>query len=1056
MRFGVLGPVEARRDDGRVLPVGGPRARALLALLLLDAGRVVPAERLIDGLYGEHPPAGAANALQSQVSRLRKALGDAALVEGTAAGYRLAVAPECVDVHRFERLAREGRDALADGDHARAAASLREALSLWRGPALADVPLHGGHAARLEESRIAAVEDHAEAALALGEDASLVASLREVVDAHPLRERARGLLMRALYGSGRQAEALAVYEDGRRIIADELGADPSAELSALHLSILRGELGPRPSAPASPAPSEHVGLPAQLTSFVGREEELRQVGKLLAEVRLVTLLGPGGAGKTRLAVEAAARVRGPVCFVDLAPLGSGAEVPKALLSALGLRESPVRPEAPGEPSEHPDPVARLVAALTGRRMLLVLDNCEHVVEDAARIVHRLLSACPDLRVLATSREALGITGESLRPVPPLAVPPAEPGVRPSAAEALRYPAVRLFADRAAAVRPGFAVDDATVGPVLRICAALDGLPLAIELAAARLRTLPVAEVAARLDDRFRLLSRGSRAAAPRHQTLRAVVGWSWDLLDEAERRLARRLTVFAGGVTPEAAARVCGLPEPDADELLTGLADKSLLQPEPAAAGVRYRMLETVRAFCAERLEEAGERDRMRRAHAEYFLELARTADPHLRGPAQLEWLARLAAEHGNLHAALRRCVRADPPLALRLVAALSWYWWLRGRVEGAVLAAELLRAIGAVPPEGLEEEFVACVANAVTGGAVTGADADPLLRAASAALPRLGRELRHPATLVLWALTRGPVDEDPEAYERIIGSDPWTSALVRMSEAYVLQFGSRMAASEAEAEAALAGFRAVGDRWGMANSLDLLAQLAAWRGDRERGRRLLNEALDLLEPLGALEDTSDLLCRRGELSLQDGDAAAAVADFTAAVELARRSGAPDKIAAGYHGLGDAARLRGDLAEARRHYEAAVHAFGSERFLAQATRAAAHVGLGWVAASEGDLEAARRLHRRALDMSFDHAIFMQRAEAVVGLAGVALREGDAERAAFLLGAAAALQSGAAARTPDAARVTAEARELLGEAAFSAAFARGAALTPDEALAAAHA
>ncbi|MEU6038010.1 BTAD domain-containing putative transcriptional regulator [Actinomadura sp. NPDC047616] len=1052
MRFGVLGTVEARLDDGRAVAVGGPRVRALLALLLIDAGRVVPTERLIDGLYGEDPPAGAANALQSQVSRLRRALGDAELVEGTASGYRLAVSPDSVDAHRFERLAREGRDALANGDHTRATASLREALSLWRGPALADVPLPGGQAARLEESRIAAIEDHAEAALALGENASLLSSLQEVVDAHPLRERARGLLMRALYGSGRQAEALTVYEDGRRIIADELGADPSAELSDLHLSMLRGDLD-RPR----PAPPDHASLPAQLTSFVGREEELRQVGKLLAEARLVTLLGPGGAGKTRLAVEAAARDQGPVCFVDLAPLGAGAEVPKALLGALGLRENPVRPEAPGEPSGHPDPVGRLVAALTGRRMLLVLDNCEHVIEDAARIAHRLLSACPDLRVLATSREALGVTGESLRPVPPLPVPPAE--LPPE--QALRYPAVRLFTDRAAAVRPGFTVDDATLPAVLRICAALDGLPLAIELAAARLRSLPVAEVAARLDDRFRLLSRGSRAAAPRHQTLRAVVEWSWDLLDEEERRLARRVTVFAGGFSPAAVARICDLPEPDADELLIGLADKSLLQPEPAPAGVRegtrYRMLDTVRAFCAERLEEAGEHDRVRRAHAEYFLELVLTADPHLRGPAQLEWLERLAAEHGNLHAALRRCVHADPPLALRLVAALSWYWWLRGRVEGAALAAELLRVIGHEPPDGLEEEFVACVANAVSGGSVViGGDARPLLDAASSALRRLDRELRYPATLVLWGLTIGPMDDDPTAYDKLIGSAPWTTALMHMSEAFVRQFRSETSAAEAECEAALTGFRAVGDRWGIANTLDQLAQLTAWRGDRDRARRLLDEALTMIEPLGAMEDTADLLCSRGLMSLQDGDLAAAQADFTTAVGLARRSGVPDKVAAAYNRLGDVARLRGDLAEARRRYEAAMHAFGSERFLALATRSAAHVGLGWVATAEGDLDTARRLHRRALDMSFDHPIFLHRAEAVVGLAGVALREGDAERAAFLLGAAAALRSGHPDGTPDASQVTARVRALLGDAAFTSAHHRGAALPPDEALAAARA
>ncbi|MFC6935684.1 BTAD domain-containing putative transcriptional regulator [Actinomadura yumaensis] len=688
MRFGILGPVEVHSGT-RVVAVGGPRVRALLALLLLDAGRVVTTERLIDGLYGEEPPAGAANALQSQVSRLRRSLGDARLVEGGPAGYRLVVERDDVDVHRFERLAREGRRALPD-DPAGAAGVLREALGLWRGPALADLadaPFTEGQAARLEELRAAAAEDRAEAEISLGEYGAQVPALRELVAAHPLRERARALLMRALYGSGRQAEALAVYEDARRTLAEELGADPSAELAATHLAILRGDAAL--TAAGAPAP-DAVRLPAQLTSFVGREEELERVGAMLAAGRLVTLLGPGGAGKTRLAIEAAAREDGEVRFVDLAAAATASEVPKALLTALGVREGGMLPAGAGQAPPEPDSAERLVTALGGRRMLLVLDNCEHLVEAVARLAHRLLSACPELRVLATSREALAITGEALRPLPPLALPPE--GAAPE--DAAGYPAVRLFADRAAAVRPGFEVDASNAPAVLRICGALDGLPLAIELAAARLRSLPVDEVAARLDDRFRLLSRGNRTAAPRHQTLRAVVEWSWDLLDEREQTLARRLTVFAGGVTLHAAGRVCGLPPDDAEELLLGLADKSLLQTD----GARYRMLETVRAFCAERLADAGEVDRFRREHAAYFLDLALRADPHLRGRDQIAWLERLAADHGNLHAALRRSVRSDSALALRMVAALTWYWWLRGRIEGAALAADLLDAVGLEP----------------------------------------------------------------------------------------------------------------------------------------------------------------------------------------------------------------------------------------------------------------------------------------------------------------------------------------------------------------------
>jgi predicted ATPase len=713
-------------------------------------------------------------------------------------------------------------------------------------------------------------------------------------------------------------------------------------------------------------------------------------------------------------------------------------VPKALLGALGLREGGMR-RAPGE--RPPGVVERLVTALDGRRALLVLDNCEHVVETVADLAHRLLRACPDLRVLATSREALAITGEALRPLPPLEPPPAGT----PAAEMAAYPAVRLFLDRAEAVRPGFAVDEGNAGAVLRICRALDGLPLAIELAAARLRSLPVTEVATRLDDRFRLLSRGNRAAAPRHQTLRAVVEWSWDLLDEAERTLARRLTVFSGGLTLDAAVGVCDLD--DADELLVELADKSLLQSD----GSRYRMLDTVRAFCAERLAEAGEAERFERAHAEYFAGIAARAEPHLRGAEQLERLELLAADHGNLHAALRRSVRRDPALALRLIASLSWYWWLRGRVEGAPLASDLLDVIGDGPPDGLGEEYVLCVTNAVSGG-VTGERAVVWLDRAAELLHRIDRPVRHPVLIVLWAITAGPERTDIAVFGKQVGDDPWSRALVRMSDGFLAQFGGDVAGAERAFGEALRGFRACGDRWGVANSLDPLAQLADWRGDRERALALLDEALELTGQLGALEDSADLLYQRGVVRLHAGDLEAARAEYERGIELARRAGTPDKIAAGCHGLGEVARLRGDTAEARRMYEAALTGYSSERFIAAGVRGAALVGLGWLAAGDGDTGRARELFSEALDMALDHPIFMYQGAAAVGLAGVAAARGDGENAARLLGVGRAVRGVAVAGDPDVERVSSAARALLGGTAYEKAFAEAAALPRDQALA----
>jgi predicted ATPase/DNA-binding SARP family transcriptional activator len=1038
--FGILGTTEP--------PVGGPRARSLLALLLLNAGQIVSTERLIDGLYGEDPPSGAANPLQSQVSRLRRALPVEAGPEFHPAGYRLTVDPDQVDAVRFERLAREGQRALAAGEHARAATLLREALDLWRGPALADVtgaPFAAAQANRLDELRSGAIEDHAEAELSVGGYRGLVPVLQELTAAHPLRERARALLMRALYGSGRQAEALAVYEDARRTLADELGADPSPELAEVHLAVLRAE----PSLTAEPT-AVRSRLPAQLTSFVGRDDELERISKLLAAGRLVTLTGPGGTGKTRLAIEAAGREPDEVCFADLAPLAEGGEVPQAVLGALGLRETGLLPGAAGQP---PDPVVRMIAALTNRRLLLILDNCEHVIDAAARLVHRLLGACPGLRVLATSREALGITGEAVCPLPPLALPP--PGTRPL--EALGYPAVRLFAERAAAVHLDFQVDTSNVEDVMRICDALDGLPLAIELAAARLRTLAVEDVAARLDDRFRLLSRGDRTKAPRHQTLRATVEWSWDLLDDAEQTLARRLTVFADGATPEAAAGVCGLSEGEVDELLASLADKSLVHGDRG----RYRMLDTVRVFCAERLTDAAEDDRLFGAHLAYFLNLAETAEPYLLRTEQLEWLARLKAEHGNLIAALRWAVRADAVTALRLLASLASYWWLRGvRSEGAPPALDLLDRIGPEPPAGLDEEYIICVMIATYGGAV-----GPALQAhqerAEAAMAALGRPYRRPVAIVLRAMTTGPPPAtDVELQLKLMGDDPWPMALRHFGFGYEHWFGGEPAEAEAEFESGLAAFRALGERWGMSGMLSELAGLADWRGDRERARTLFDEALDLFGKLGAAEDVADLLCVRAEGLVRSGDLAAARAEYERAAESARRSGAPEKLAGAHRGLGEVARHDGDLAGARRLLTTALAECAEGSFGSEWARAHVLTALGRLAEAEGNADEATSWQRQALALALTRRVLPVAAVAVEGLAGVALLEGRAgagvsdpgERAALLLGAGTALRGMAVAGDPDVARVASRARELIGDEAYTAAYERGAALTHDDALA----
>jgi len=1030
MRVGILGSTEVRGPDGREVAVPGPRARALLAVLALEAGRTVTTTRLIDAVYGDTVPANAANALQSQISRLRQALRAGPLpdpIEFRPGGYLLAVEPDDVDAHRFTRLAGAGRAALAGGDPQRAAGLLREATALWRGSAMADAPLAAG-AAALEELRLDAVEDLCEARLRGGEHGGLVGELRTLAAAHPLRERLHGQLVRALHGAGRTAEALAAYEDARRVVADELGVDPSPELSALHLTVLRGERQAR----------QRSGPPAQLTSFVGRDDELKRVGELLDQARLVTLTGPGGTGKTRLAIETATRspVPGETCFVEFAPLSDPADVPQATLAALGLRD--ITMPMPGQEPASASPVERLITALAERPMLLVFDNCEHVVDAAARLVDVLLAACPSLRVLATSREPLAITGEMLLPMSGLRAAPEGTAL----ARALDYPAVRLFADRAVAGRADFTLDEATITDVLRVCDALDGLPLAIELAAARIRSLSVGELASRLDDRFSLLSRGSRTAAARHRTLRGVVEWSWDLLDDAERELAARLTVFAGGVTLEAADRVCR--PRDTLDVLASLVDKSLVE----SAGGRYRMLQTIHAFCAERLAETSETGAIRRAHAEYFLELADTASPHLLRAEQLDWLARLDPEHDNMHAALRWAIDEDVDLGLRLANALVPYWWLRGRrSEGSALTAELAVRLGTRPPDGLADEYAMCVLNAVFDP-----PEDVRLNEQLAAAERIVQSWtappRQPFITVLHAVVVGPPDTQSVLRTRldaIVGHDPWTAALAPMGVGMLDLYRGDFEAAHEKLTDALARFRQLGERWGLSMVLGALGQLEGWRGHRERALELIDEAIGLTEQLGATQETADLFSQRAEAQLVTGRLDGARTDYERSAELARRAGSVDKSAVAKLGLATLALGQGDLDQAEALANQVVAGSPPARFELEETRTQGWNLLGRVAVARGEDVQARTLYRRALAASLDGPTVQTAASALDDLAGLAYRGGDPLLAARLAGAASARRGTGLLAGEGSAELRTALRGLLGDDVFGREHASGEAL-----------
>ncbi|MGI5156012.1 AfsR/SARP family transcriptional regulator [Microbispora sp. CA-102843] len=1060
MSFAVLGPLDVRRD-GRPVEVGGQRLRALLTLLLLDAGRTVSTEALVAGVWDDRPPGGVGNALQALVSRLRATV-DRGLVIGGPSGYRLAVSPDQVDLHLFARLAREGAAALATGDPGRAAGLLREALGLWRGAPLTDLPNAEAEVARLEELRTAATEDRIEAELALGRHADLISELRLLVTVHPLRERPHGQLMRALYGSGRRVEALAAYEEARSVFADRLGADPSPALAELHLAMLRGELageGTRPSPAMTPTGLARVeqalarvdqappraprrgNLRARLTSFVGRDDDVGRIGELLAADRLVTLLGPGGAGKTRLAVESAeaiaARVPDGVWLVELAPVADAAEVQQAVLTALGLRDTglvPVRtvPAMPSAPGGESDPVTRLVSALAARDTLIVLDNCEHVVEQAAALADRLLAECPGLRILATSREPLGITGERLWPVGPLG-----PGH-----------AVRLFAERAAAARPGYPVDGER-DAVERICRELDGMPLAIELAAARLRTLSAGQIAERLGDRFRLLTGGSRTAMPRHQTLRAVVEWSWDLLDADERALAARLAVFAGGATLEAAERVC---EGDID-VLGRLVDKSLVVFD----GCRYRMLETIKAYAAERLAESGDERPVRIAHAEFFARLAEAAEPHLRGAEQMEGLTRLSTEHDNLSSALRwACEEAEADLALRLVGGLGWYWWLSGhRLEGAQRSAEALALAG---DDGDPARLA--LAHAVHGIMSAGGEGN---------LPQAGRSLSatiryasedqspalHPLVAIavpIMAMFSGLHGEAESRLEPLLGHpDDWVAASARIFRANLYFNAGRSEEGEADLVLALDKFRAVGDRWGVGNCLSVLAETNAMRGDFREAVPLMREAIALLEEVGAVEETPFLRTRLAVTLNAAGDREAAEAALRETERVCDATGDPLGLAGVRHVRGDFARADGDLETARHLYDEAVRLLSSTWTIPQ-FQATLTTSLGMLAEQEGDAAAARALHDKALALAVESNDAPVIGHVLVGHAALAARDGDHARAAVILGGAEAVRGFVHDLSIDHRRVAGAARSALGPGEFSRCRERGRAMSRDEVLA----
>ncbi|MGX1253129.1 putative ATPase/DNA-binding SARP family transcriptional activator [Streptomyces ambofaciens] len=960
VRYRILGTTQALRPDGTAVPLGGARLRALLTVLALRAGRTVPAGLLVEEVWDGDGPTDAPGALQALVGRLRRALG-ADSVASADGGYRLAVAPDDVDLHRFDRLAGEGTRALADGDPAKAAVVLDDALSLWRDPVLPDLPDRTAETARWTTRRLDALRARHTAALDLGQAEHALPELTALCDGHPLDEPLQALRLRALRDTGRTAEALAAYEAVRRLLADRLGTDPGPELRALHAELLSPSptgapgrsrnpgwaSGPGPAsgagaapgaAPASgpapgttpapgvapaagttPAPTPgpqpvtapatgtapgsgaapgpegfrpRGNLRARLTSFVGRDGDVEALRADLAATRLVTLLGPGGAGKTRLSQEAAEgagdTARDGVWLAELAPVDDPADVPEAVLTAVGARETVLYRAGAEEmravtgSDGQGGAVERLVEHCGRRRMLIVLDNCEHVVDAAARLTEELLARCPHLTVLATSREPLGVPGESLRPVEPLPEPAA----------------LRLLADRGAAARPGFRVDadEQTAAACAEICRRLDGLPLAIELAAARLRMLTPRQIADRLDDRFRLLTSGSRTVLPRQQTLRAVVDWSWDLLDEDEREVLRRLSVFAGGCDLAAAEAVCG---PAALDALGSLVDKSLVVATPvtdrlSGDGMRYRLLETVAEYAGERLDEAGGRAAAARAHLTYYRELARTTDPLLRDRRQLAAIERLEREYENLRTALRHAIaERDEQEALSLALSLVWYWQMRDlRVDARNWLVEVM-ALGPDP-----------FAEPVT-------PARPVWERCTSAPPPLTGELLAEARRGVHLAHLACMDTELDAWQnpaaqrklRVIAGTYEPGMPQTCSSPGLLWFYSVMLTGDMDRlrvimNATVRTCRETpGYEWELAGTLQMRANMLAnrtdWAGDAVRDA---DESLEIYHRLGDAWGMAEALSGRAEARERVGEYRLAAADYRAAAQHAERLGAHAQV----------------------------------------------------------------------------------------------------------------------------------------------------------------
>ena len=921
MKFQVLGPLQVEIGGG-ARAVSAAKPRKLLGVLLVHANQVVSADRLLEEVWGDVQPKGGVKTLRYHISKLRDVLepgrgqGEEGVVGTEAGGYALRVEPDQVDAGRFQRLADEGGQLLADGRFEVALERLAGALGLWRGGAFEDFRYDSfaqGEIARLEESRLLCVENRVGADLELGRHRDVVGELRELTTRYPMREGLWGQLMVALYRTDQQAEALAAYQKARTVLGEELGIEPNTALQRLEEQILLHEL-PFEASTLETRPRDN--LPARVASFVGRADEVTAVEKLIGSHRLVTLTGFGGIGKTTLALEVARHLNDNypdgVWLVELAALTDPSYLVGEIAQVFEVTEHPTRPL-----------LEILIEELSKASTLLVIGNCEHLIDEAARVVSALLDGCPALRILATSRQQLGVVGEQTWPVPPLHLPAVEAEI--TVVFARGFDAVRLFVDRANEAQPAFDLNEANVEPVVTICRRLDGIPLALELAAARLTMLSPGQLLARLEDRFAVLTDGGRTRPERQQTLRAAMEWSYHLLNTQEQILLRRLAVFEGGFNLEAAEAVCsgdGIDPADILDLIGHLLDASLLTVG-AGETTRYDMLESIHDFTRGLLAESGEDPSLRGHHADYHGSMF-SGDSELDSVAMGEMYEKLVTEKDNFQSALAWAVEAEEGgRALRLAASVWPEWFFNSRMEETLYWYPRVLELAESTPNKDRAIVLLALGHLFSVSGRT-QESLPLIEE----LGRIADALDDPSVMAdslwikaLYAWATGDFQGSRRIHMNAVKMKPDLPDFdlsMHLSELALLSVEVGEFEYAAEIIDELAQLGAVSNLpLVSASAVGLRGTLARYQGDLHRAQQLQLESLGELRRLDLAAVQSEPLRELAHVSLAAGEIEKAEFWAGQAMDLGRRNAVTFEIVDGQTVIARAALRRGDLPIAR-------------------------------------------------------------------------------------------------------------------------------------------